>query len=39
MKHELNKNTALVSEIKTLIEQSKQQVSVTVNAIITMLYW
>ncbi len=30
---------ALVSEIKTLIEQSKQQVAVTVNATITMLYW
>ena len=29
----------LVSEIKTLIEQSKQQVAVTVNATITMLYW
>jgi predicted nuclease of restriction endonuclease-like (RecB) superfamily len=29
----------LVSDIKTLIEQSKQQVSVAVNATITMLYW
>lgn len=29
----------LVSEIKTLIEQSKQQVAVTVNATITTLYW
>lgn len=29
----------LVSEIKTLIEQSKQQVSLAVNATITSLYW
>jgi phosphoribosylformimino-5-aminoimidazole carboxamide ribonucleotide (ProFAR) isomerase len=29
----------LVSDIKTLIEQSKKQVSVAVNATITMLYW
>jgi len=33
-----NKNT-LVDEIKTLIEKSKQQVAVAVNATITMLYW
>jgi len=33
-----NKNT-LVGEIKTLIEKSKQQVAVAVNATITMLYW
>jgi len=39
MKQEINKNNVLVSEIKTLIEQSKQQVSVAVNATITMLYW
>lgn len=39
MKQELNKNNALVGEIKTLIEQSKLQVSVAVNATITMLYW
>jgi predicted nuclease of restriction endonuclease-like (RecB) superfamily len=30
---------SLVSEIKTLIEQSKKQVSVAVNSTITMLYW
>ena len=29
----------LISEIKTLIEQSKQQISVAVNATITLLYW
>lgn len=39
MKQELNKNYVLVSEIKTLIEQSKQQIAVTVNSTITMLYW
>ena len=39
MKQELSKSTALASEIKTLIEQSKQQVSVAINATITMLYW
>jgi len=33
-----NKNT-LVGEIKTLIEKSKHQVAVAVNATITMLYW
>lgn len=35
----LETQNGLVSEIKTLIEQSKQQVSVAVNATITMLYW
>ena len=39
MKQELNKNNILVSEIKTLIEQSKQQVAVAVNATMSMLYW
>ena len=40
MKHDnLETANGLVSEIKTLIEQSKQQVSVTVNSTITMLYW
>lgn len=32
-------NPAIVSEIKTLIEQSKQQVAVTVNATMSLLYW
>ncbi|TAF45129.1 MAG: DUF1016 domain-containing protein [Sphingobacteriales bacterium] len=32
-------NVGLVSDIKILIEQSKLQVSVAVNAAITMLYW
>jgi predicted nuclease of restriction endonuclease-like (RecB) superfamily len=35
----LETTNGLVSEIKILIEQSKQQVSVTVNATITILYW
>ena len=39
MEKELNKSGELISEIKTLIEQSKQQVAVAVNASITMLYW
>ena len=30
---------SLVGEIKTLIEKSRQQVAVTVNATMTMLYW
>ena len=30
---------SLVGEIKTLIAQSRQQVAVTVNAAMTMLYW
>ena len=32
-------NPNLISEIKTLIEQSKQQVAVAVNAALSMLYW
>jgi predicted nuclease of restriction endonuclease-like (RecB) superfamily len=32
-------NTALLGSIKELIEQSRQQVAVTVNATITTLYW
>lgn len=35
----LQPQNVLVGEIKSLIEQSKQQVSVTVNSTITMLYW
>jgi predicted nuclease of restriction endonuclease-like (RecB) superfamily len=38
MKQEIS-NTALVSEIKSLIEQSKQQLAVTVNATLSLLYW
>ncbi len=29
----------IVSDIKSLIEQSKQQIALAVNATITMLYW
>ena len=33
------KKKSLLDEIKTLIEQSKQQISVAVNSTMTMLYW
>jgi ribosomal protein S20 len=36
---ELKSNSAIFSEIKTLIEQSRQQVAVEVNAALSMLYW
>jgi hypothetical protein len=36
---ELTKNNGLVSELKILIEQRKLEVSVEVNAAISMLYW
>ena len=36
---EMNKNKDLISEIKSLIEQSRQQVAATVNSAITLLYW
>ena len=39
MSKELNRNLGIFSEIKALIEQSRQQVAVTVNAAMTMLYW
>lgn len=39
MENKLSNTPPLVNEIKTLIEQSKQQLSVTVNATISMLYW
>lgn len=38
MKENLS-NLSLANEVKTLIEQSKQQVSVAVNATMSMLYW
>lgn len=34
-----HQNKSIFSEIKSLIEQSRQQVAVTVNAAITLLYW
>jgi hypothetical protein len=37
-KSELN-NPTLFNEIKTLIEQSKQEIAVTVNATLSTLYW
>lgn len=36
---DLNKNNSLIAEIKSLIEQSRQQVAATVNSAITLLYW
>ncbi len=39
MGQDLEKNNGIVGDIKALIEQSKQQVAVAVNATITMLYW
>lgn len=36
---DLNKNNDLISEVKFLIEQSRQQVAATVNSAITLLYW
>jgi len=39
MNNELTLNQNIFSEIKTLVEQSRQQVAVTVNATMTMLYW
>jgi predicted nuclease of restriction endonuclease-like (RecB) superfamily len=37
--NELNKKNDLIVEIKSMIEQSKQQVAASVNAAITLLYW
>lgn len=39
MTKNLNKNSEIVGDIKTLIEQSKLQISLTVNTTITNLYW
>ena len=39
MSSELTNPQHLYSEIKTLIEECRQQVAVTVNATMTMLYW
>jgi len=39
MSNALSSNSGFVSEIRSLIEQSRQQVAVTVNATMTMLYW
>lgn len=32
-------STLLINEVKTLIEQSKQQIAITINASLSMLYW
>ena len=39
MSSDLDKNLEIIGDIKTLIEQSKQQVLVAVNSTIAMLYW
>lgn len=39
MSKKLTHGSGLLSEIRELIEQSRQQVAVTVNATMTMLYW
>lgn len=39
MKENMLINTVLVTEIKQLIEQSRQKVAVVVNSEISMLYW
>ena len=39
MSKALSSNPGFLSEIKSLIEQSRRQVAVTVNATMTMLYW
>ncbi|MEI8084741.1 MAG: PDDEXK nuclease domain-containing protein [Paludibacter sp.] len=36
---DLKRNETMFLEIKSLIEQSKQQVAITVNVIMSMLYW
>lgn len=36
---EMNKNIDLIADIKSLIEQSRQQVAAAVNSAITLLYW
>ncbi|MFH1962748.1 MAG: hypothetical protein ABIJ30_07730 [bacterium] len=38
MSKELSQNQGIFSEIKSLIEQTRQQVAVTVNAAMTILY-
>ena len=38
-KKELQNKKVIFSEIKTLIEASKQQVAVAVNSAMSMLYW
>lgn len=39
MKNQLSHNSAIIDDVKTLIEQSREQVAIAVNATITMLYW
>lgn len=39
MPEEIKPSHFLISEVKLLIEESKQQVAVAVNATLTMLYW
>lgn len=39
MTNQLNPNTDFIGEIKSLIERSKQNIAVSVNAEMTLLYW
>ena len=39
MSSNLQPNAAFFDEIKSLIEDSRQQIAITVNATMTMLYW
>lgn len=39
MNNELRLSQSLSSEVRSLIEQGRQQVAVTVNAAMTLLYW
>ena len=39
MSKEINKILPITTDIKLLIDQSRQNVAVTVNAEITLLYW
>jgi len=39
MTDELSNNSPMIGDIKQLINESRQQVALTVNATMTMLYW
>ena len=39
MSSNLQPNDEIFDEIKSLIEDSRQQIAITVNATMTMLYW
>ena len=39
MKNELSHDSTILNDVKTLIEQSRQQAAIAVNATMSMLYW